>query len=145
MVLCDSINELSKSDHANLFARTCLEQLESHGLTRSPEGVAVWLAIQSKLPLFNAFPSNGWLRNDPLHRDNSAELNRAMREQFYNTEVEKKDSIKSGFWQQSVHFAWHMVLQTSMDRSRNLQDGCVSFGDLWRSLVDGRSLTALFC
>jgi DNA polymerase phi len=136
MVLCDGVGDLTNLPLGSFFVQACVNKLQYHKLIKSPEGVAVWLTIQTKFPNFKDFPHDVWANDDPLHPQNRSDLNRTMREQYESKDGDGQESLKSGFWQQSVHFSWILLLQTSITMSAK-EDGYEKFDGIWRSLVDG--------
>ena len=139
MVLCDCVDDLSKRSFGSLFVEACANKLQRSNLIKSPEGVALWLTIQVKFPTFEKFPPDTWAHNDPLHPQNRVELSKAMREQYEARDGEGQESLKGGFWQQSVHFSWILLLQTSIAASSEDGSRYKQFDDVWRNLVDGVS------
>lgn len=139
MVLCDSVGDLSKLPFGSFFVEACADNLKRSNLIKSPEGIALWLTIQAKFPNFEKFPHNIWAYDDPLHPQNIIELSKAMREQYEPKDGDGQENLKAGFWQQSVHFSWVLLLQTSITSSSEEINQYKQFDDVWKSLVDGMS------
>jgi DNA polymerase phi len=143
LVLCDSIKALSTLSLGSSFLQSCLFKLHDSGLLKSPEGVAVWLTVQKSTPTFNGFPKDVWIENHPNDPRNRRELSKAMREQ-YEADVDETQGLeRSGFWQQSIHFSWALVLQQGMSEGSEVRQSYDKFRDLWIGLVDGESTRKL--
>jgi DNA polymerase phi len=143
LVLCDSIKTLSTLSFAHLFVQSCLFKLQDSGLLKSPEGVAVWLTVQKSIPTFKGFPNDVWIENNPIDPRNRRELSKAMREQNV-PDIDDPQGLESpGFWQQSIHFSWALVLQQGMSEDPEVRLGYDKFRDLWIGLVDGESIRNL--
>jgi DNA polymerase phi len=133
LVLCDTIKTLAALPFCPLFIQSCLDKLQTLGLLRSPEGVAIWLTVQKDIPTFTNFPKDVWIGDSPIDPRNRRDLSNAMREHYEASPESTKDLDNSGFWQQSVHFTWTIVLQQGMNENPD------EFRDLWMGLVDGES------
>jgi DNA polymerase phi len=133
VVLCDAIKKLSPVSFAPLFATACFKIIQQAQLIDSPEGVAIWLTVQSQVPVFKDYPKGIWAHHNPLHRENVARLNKIMREQYREQDAPKGDGLKAGFWQQSVSFTWSVVLEAAIETDKTLE----TFDFTWRNIIDG--------
>jgi DNA polymerase phi len=133
VVLCDAIKRLSQSSFAPSFVSTCFQIVQKSQLIDSPEGVAIWLTVQSQVPTFKDYPKEIWAHHNPLHRDNASKLNRIMREQYREQDAPKGDTPKTGFWQQSVSFTWSVVIEAAIEADKTLE----TFEFTWKNIIDG--------
>jgi DNA polymerase phi len=151
VVLIDAIRAAAPREDSSELANVCLQMLVDKKLSRTPEGVAIWITVQTTCPKFSNFPAKGWEHDEPLHEDNRRSLFKTMREQFNqkHDDDEKDDDpnkIKGGFWQQSVHTAWEVVLARAIELSGVNSNAATeipkknSFVQLWNNLVDGKFL-----
>ena len=80
MMLCDFIQNLEPLEEgAATYVDAILEELVASGLAKTPEGVAIWLAVRSK-DLKVSFPAYIWHKNDPLCRKERQALAAALKE-----------------------------------------------------------------
>lgn len=133
IVFCDAIKKLPQVSFAPSYVKSCFNILQQYQLIDSPEGVAIWLTVQLQIPSFKDYPKGIWAHHDPLHKENMSKLNQTMREQYREQDIAKADSLKAGFWQQSVSFSWSVVLEAAIAADAGLK----TFDLTWRNIVDG--------
>ncbi|KAL5334247.1 DNA polymerase phi-domain-containing protein [Aspergillus crustosus] len=132
------IYELSTIKADGKFVELALENLCSHDLARTPEGVAIWLAAKERFPEIK-FPSKVWKHDDPFDSKERSQLVKAMKESS-NSESEGGGSAQpSGVWNSKLHFAWDAAL-TSLSsvpvKEIAKSKGRLSFVDFWTEVVD---------
>ena len=138
-MLCSAVRKLASKESADEFVCPCLSQLKDHGLVKTPEGVALWLTVQSTFSNFENYPSGQWAHDHPLHRENKHHLIAAMKEHSLEAAPETNgEKLKTGFWQQSVHFSWSLVLARSiaLHEEPNQASDIHHFNNVWSDLVD---------
>src|SRR5262249_32710078 len=107
MMLYDFIQNLEPSEEGTaIYADAILEELVAGGLAKTPEGVAIWLAVRSK-DLKVSFPAHIWHKNDPLCPKERKALAVALKEknQGFDNDADPTHLVKSGSWQANVSFA----------------------------------------
>jgi DNA polymerase phi len=110
-------------------AKTLINMLHLNGLAKTPEGVALWLVVQSNYPGIQ-LPKHVWHHGNPLHRKEKVSLARVLRETTPKDDT--KDSVQRGNWVPKLHFAWEVVFEAlPMTRSEK-----TNFADLWAEVVD---------
>ncbi|KAL9124859.1 MAG: hypothetical protein Q9217_005864, partial [Psora testacea] len=99
-------------NHDLQYAQIALQRLQSHGLMKTPEGVAIWAATRANYPAL-ALPCSVWHNDDPLDRKEKATLAQVLKEAFVTSSAHIDDGQKiaqMGQWNPKIHFAWPAVL-----------------------------------
>jgi hypothetical protein len=143
MMLCDFIQNLEPLEEgAATYVDAILEELVASGLAKTPEGVAIWLAVRSK-DLKVSFPAYIWHKNDPLCRKERQALAAALKEksQGFDSDANPTHFVKSGSWRAYVNFAWFKVLEELLLRCRGADDVPGSadvdyFAKSWIEIID---------
>ena len=136
LVLYKSITKRNTS-----AAGLILEILHEHKLIRSPEGVAIWLAVQQEVPDAK-FPKDVWKHDNPLHKKETVLLAKVMRDATpkNDEEVEPKQSQGSAIWQARLHFAWIPVLRKLFsnidDSGQPKSSKLLPFERFWSEVID---------
>ncbi|KAE8412399.1 DNA polymerase phi-domain-containing protein [Aspergillus pseudocaelatus] len=135
------VYELSAQKADAKFVDSTLERLCTNDLARTPEGVAIWLAVKDLFPKVK-LPSKVWKHEDPLDTKERSQLAKVMKESSVSeAEGENKGSNpkSSGVWNSKLHFAWDAVLsrlsETSANESKS-KSSRLSFVDFWTEVVD---------
>ena len=137
-LLFQSIDALSNDESAEELCRLLVDQMVANAVIRTPEGVAVWLEIQAKVPQ-TSLPKKIWHHREPLHKK---ELD-ALAEIMKNAKVEQNESTDiptsqgSGMWQSNLHFAWERLL-LSLFEEESAAGNRASFENFWQKVVDGK-------
>ena len=150
-IIYRSIYDLSAKQADAKFVQAALEQLSSHDLVRTPEGISIWLASEDQFP--TARVPKVWKHDDPLDPRERGVLVKIMKESSApeNNEDGKQENNNtgksSGVWNSKLHFAWDAVLARLSDGSKKekskdkaSKSSRLSFEDFWTELVDGRHL-----
>jgi len=138
MLLCDSVRSLAASepDQKQKFLSVLLRELQSHGLTKTPEGVALWLTVRTVAP-DSEFPKGLWHDNDPLSAREWQRLAKVMRE---DDTVTAEYGLKSSP-QQNLHFGWALVIESMIKSLGDEDEGDdVAFSNFWVEVVDSKLL-----
>lgn len=132
--LCTFIRKLQENnlldDH---LVRHILSQLSENGLTKTSEGIAVYLSIPThQLPVAQDVvkASSAWKNGDPLSKGNLSLLSKALKEvnDIADPETENKAQQKSN-WTKRLPFVWDLLLMNLV--SLSLDE--VALGDKKRS------------
>ena len=131
------------------YATLILDKLRSHGLAKTAEGVALWLAVLSKYPEATT-PIGVWHQGDPLcHRERTL-LAQILREapSSITSYDESQRAIQTGHWNAKLHFAWHVVLSQILSTSQAKAKGNgnsfsrrIYFEEFWVDCVDSKWLS----
>ena len=145
-ILYSSIGNLSAK-----LASILIQELSTHELIRTPEGVAIWLEVRSLFPGAVSHTdvsekSRSWKHGDPLHHKASSSLADIMKDaKLKQTDPESQaESQGTGMWSAQLHFAWDVVLRELYQESYPLTEGKdktrrISFKSFWLQVVDGES------
>jgi len=136
-VLYESLTILAQRDPVNAaFASILLQKLQSVGLARTAEGVAIWLMVTRLFPTAT-LPKNVWYHNDPLHAKERAALAKILREtnNTESSESSQSSNSKSGAAQNMPSFAWTPVLNQLYTRFIAGQK-VIDFENFWNEAVD---------
>ena len=93
------------------YAQLVIDQLHANGLAKTPEGVAIWLAVQSAFPTVK-LPKGIWHGDTPLHTMEARGLAKVLKEVSHSKESENSGERgnERGMWCSNLHFAWDVVL-----------------------------------
>lgn len=146
-VIFESVNDLARKSFDVKYAESTLDSLASRRLLRTPEGVAIWLAVKDKFP--NArFPNGVWKNDDPLSSKERGPLALVLKEA--STASERDGEVQTargrGVWSSNINFAWGEVLSrlyvadahtvvaqnTSVKEKRTR----TNFKDFWIEVID---------
>ncbi|OJD12938.1 hypothetical protein AJ78_06544 [Emergomyces pasteurianus Ep9510] len=129
------------------YAEAALDSLCQNGLSRTPEGVAIWTTAKDLFPTMK-FPEGEWQHGSPLHIREKATLAKIMKETSESQSVPGKENSKpqnSGVWNPKLHFAWDIVLQklyaqppeqNGLAKDKHSKPTQASFTDIWTEVVD---------
>ena len=118
-------------------AETLIQFFDSNSLSKSPEGIALWITARSMYPGIQV-PKNVWKHGDPLHRKERTSLARALKETSSNEDSKgaKKTDIQRGTWVPRLHYAWDVVFEGLL----KAESSHMEFSDLWVEAVDSRCI-----
>ena len=148
-ILYKSIGSLKAYDNGINYAQFLIDKLNAHGLAKSPEGIALWMGIQSTFPNV-ILPRSVWHKQDPLHRKEKATLSNIMKDASTvgPGQAEATSKIaKNTTWSSSLHFAWDIILASLIQQDHADQEKSVkttSFRDFWTEAVDSELLSLYF-
>ncbi|MCJ1249248.1 DNA-directed DNA polymerase [Trapelia coarctata] len=123
----------SQSTMTAEYAQVAIDKLHSSTLARTPEGVALWVLIQSAYPDVQ-LPKHVWHHGNPLHRKEKAPLAKILKETSSKDdpkEPTQKDAER-GTWFHKLHFAWEVVFGALL-KARSKQ---LTFAELWTEAID---------
>ena len=127
------------------YVQLLLDKVSQHGLAKTPEGVAVWLHVQST-SVSVRLPEGIWHKNDPLHRKEKIALAKILRGASATKPVEQADIdtvSHKGNVSSDLHFAWDVVVATlsrqpDLDVSKHKKNASrLTFQEFWNEAVDG--------
>lgn len=134
--------------HNPEYSRIIAKSMQSFGLIRTPEGAAIWIALQSRYPGTD-LPHGLWHQQSPLSEKEQPALARILREATSPTTAPDKDenAASTGQWSAKPHFAWQAIISeilpenpsklASSARSSGRSD-LLKFQQFWIACVDSR-------
>jgi DNA polymerase phi len=145
MMMCEFVNNSIPLETENFaFVKEILVKLESHKLSKTPEGVALWLSVQSRFPDVET-PDDVWKKGDPLCTKERSRLSETMRQSVEQEPVvqdedrtkgkkqnKKEPKVKTGTWQHKPNFAWDVVLQEAIKQKPKAS----RFKQFWIEIID---------
>jgi DNA polymerase phi len=113
------------------FVEYTLNELESLGLSKTPEGIAIWIAARS-VSTNIVYPKNVFRDDDPFNSKGHTVLVKAMKGASKNSQDVSQSSLGST-WSHKLHFAWEVIFSALLEPNGNP----ARFSALWREFVDG--------
>ncbi|KAH9861765.1 hypothetical protein J1614_011518 [Plenodomus biglobosus] len=140
MVLVEALRSLEAQAQYQKCAEEVLSRLSAFKLMSTPEGVAIWLTVQTSYE--DALPQGIWHDKDPLSKKERSRLAKILKENFQN-EVEKgaTETTKSASASASPNpsFTWDLVLAEMLRRDEvgriDAQEKS-EFPQFWIDIVD---------
>lgn len=132
MTLYEALSSIKDVDLG--YANLLISKLREHKLTKTPEGLAIWLTASTLFPGLT-LPKGVWDHNDPLSAKERTTVAKVLREN--STEGEAKNT--TGAAQTSPSFAWQVVFSQLYERqkpSKKSQDKASDFDKFWIEAVD---------
>lgn len=144
-ILYESVRTMDPDPSRHAYIGGMIEQIRSNGLLKTPEGVAIWLAIRSFVPKFE-LPDGVWHHKDPLCSKERQTLANVMRESnLQDPEAASGDSdkLKSGSSQTKLNFAWDVVIMSFIEKQQKTKSKSSQHGhdlseldQFWVDVVD---------
>lgn len=142
-ILYGACSSLGNRDRDLDLRQMLIDRLCQNGLAMTPEGVAVWLKIQTEVPGVH-LPGNVWRDENPLHRKEKSRLAKILKETSSEADAERSNGevAQKGNWTSKLHFVWSAIFTilvnaepTSLEISKT-----VTFDEFWQEAVDGAFL-----
>ncbi|KAK8206195.1 DNA polymerase phi-domain-containing protein [Phyllosticta capitalensis] len=142
MIFFEAVKAIAAENGDEKLVQQIVEGLCKHGLAKTPEGVAIWLAVQSAFPKME-LPGDVWHKQDPLCTKERQTLANVMKENFAKAEeAENGKKVKSGSSQPTLNFAWEVVMVSFMQRHGAGDSGVSEFSKFWTDIVDNNLFSA---
>ncbi|KAH7225851.1 DNA polymerase phi-domain-containing protein [Fusarium oxysporum] len=125
-VIVQSIEQLNKKQ-----AETTLEKVAEANLAKTPEGVAIWIAAQTRFPGLRIKP---W--PVPLHKNTFGDLAAILRESFKDSFADQSEpgqQINFPGWSPQLHYVWSILLEHFLEKR---EAGLEDFKQFWTRVVD---------
>ena len=128
------------------YAQLIIDKLLTKGLSKTTQGVAIWINIQAEFPSIH-LPHSVWHHKDPLNRKEVSRLVKILMEtpaatsQLNDT---KSEIPAKGAWTTKLQFAWDVVLAGLVDDSlQTLQNQAkptkrIKFAEFWVECIDSK-------
>ncbi|ETI28170.1 hypothetical protein G647_00619 [Cladophialophora carrionii CBS 160.54] len=126
-----------------------LEKLIANKLIRTPEGVAIWIAVTRRFPAAK-LPISAWKSGDPLARKDVNALADILKDARAQQGPQSSELSAQGSarWSANLHFAWDVVLAEVFKNAPGkgekgingkmptLQGKKLTFDVFWKTVVD---------
>ncbi|KAL8808502.1 MAG: hypothetical protein Q9182_000053 [Xanthomendoza sp. 2 TL-2023] len=140
-ILYGAAQILAEQDRDPRFIKALIERLCKHGLTKTPEGIAIWLKVRVTFPKAE-LPAGIWQDENPLHQKEKSKLAKILKGTSIADchDKNEEEAAQKGNWTSRIHFSWDVILSEliiegpthgSPSKSTN-----VSFNDFWQEAVD---------
>ncbi|KAL5392734.1 hypothetical protein DPSP01_000435 [Paraphaeosphaeria sporulosa] len=142
LVLVQTIETLPVKAKIEPCVRAISERLVSYKIANTPEGIAIWLALQEQYA--STLPANVWHDNDPISMKNRPKLAKVLKGDIQSSlGSDESEAVKSSATNANPQFAWNTllskVLQMDSESKAARTDASKSqFGQLWLSIVDAQ-------
>lgn len=149
-VLFTAVRDAVVPSHNPDYSRIIAKTMQSFGLIRTPEGAAIWIALQYRYPGTD-LPRGLWHQQSPLSEKERPALARILREATSPTTAQDKDkdenAASTGQWSAKPHFAWQAIISEILpENSSKLASSAHSsessdplmFQQFWITCVDSR-------
>lgn len=124
------------------YVNLLVKRLEPFKLTKTPEGLAIWLTTSALFP--NAkLPKGVWNHNDPLSSKERGTVAKILRDNGAQSE-DGPAANSTGAAQSSPSFAWSIILTHLYRRhkpSKKAEEKSSDFGKFWLEAVDRKNIS----
>jgi DNA polymerase phi len=124
------------------YVNLLVQRLETFKLTKTPEGLAIWLTASALFPTAT-LPKDVWSQDDPLSTKDRSIVARILRDN--GAQTEDGPAVNStGAAQSSPSFAWSIILTHLYRRykpSKRPDDKISDFEKFWLEAVDRKSIS----
>lgn len=144
-ILFHSIQILKGKD--SKYAQSMIDKLLASGLSKTSQGVAIWIGIQAAFPSVD-LPRSVWHHEDPLSRKEKSRLIKILVETPGATSPQdgsKLEATAKGTWTTKLPFAWDVVLAELLDVQPKRHQKITKivkrtkFADFWEQSIDSKS------
>ncbi|TQS35944.1 hypothetical protein Golomagni_03620 [Golovinomyces magnicellulatus] len=133
------IEALEQMDYDQILVT--LNALCDQGLSKTPEGVGIWLIARNKHPLIQdkSLLKVWGDKANPL--DQLQSLAKVLRESSEpEKKVEELEGIQpvkqTGNWNAKLHFVWDIILKQFTMKTKDTESSQAEFGKFWKIIVD---------
>lgn len=143
-ILFQAIPQISAKPGNESYIQALVDKLHAHELTKTPEGVAIWLSVKSHSPNVS-LPRDVWQHDDPLDKKESLNLANVLKGCATTKDNKGQDSkavAPKGIWNSRLHFVWGILLATFVERETPIKRGEIrnfmTFQEFWKEAVDSK-------
>ncbi|KAI9876926.1 MAG: DNA-directed DNA polymerase [Pleopsidium flavum] len=148
-IIYEAIQLLARQVFDPSYAQMVIDQLCSNRLAKTPDGISIWLSVQSSFPTVK-LPKGVWHEEDPLHIKGKSALAKVLKEASESKKPQNgsEGSRQKGMWTSKLHFAWDIVLASFFERHSQLGLGHsnppkrLNFVDFWFEIIDNNLFSA---
>lgn len=144
-ILFNSVQILKGTDVK--YAQLMINKLVANGLSKTSQGVAIWLGIKATSPSID-LPHGVWHHEDPLNRKESSRLIKILMETPAITSSQEDPQSQvtvKGTWGTKLPFAWEVVMAELLDVQLGRQQQSakcskrIEFAKFWEECIDSKS------
>lgn len=139
MVLVDAVKSLKGQRKYQDCAEEMIARLRTFKLLSTPQGVAVWLTVQTDFE--QALVEGVWHNMDPLSKKERTRLAKILKENFHDdTEDGTNSTTKNAAANPNPSFTWDLVLSEVLrgDERSNTSKEKREFPQFWTDTVDSK-------
>ncbi|KAL7269860.1 DNA-directed DNA polymerase [Rhizina undulata] len=135
--ICSAIPRWSAEIKTKAAEMTYAALVEA-GLTKTSEGVGIWMMLQASHPEI-APPKDVWAKDSPLNVSSLALLAKVVKEGGQKKDGEEMQ--QKGSWNPKLHFVWETILAFYFSEERTWKmgregKGVAGWAEFWRVVVD---------
>jgi DNA polymerase phi len=140
MVLVEAVKSLQGQGRYQECAKEVVDRLDAFKLISTPEGVAIWLTVQTNYD--EVLPEGIWHGKDPLSRKERTRLAKILKENYQGSqEAGSTDALKTAAASPNPTFAWNLVLSEILRRDGKSKPdekeaSKAEFPQFWIDVVD---------
>ncbi|KAA6413200.1 MAG: DNA polymerase V [Lasallia pustulata] len=149
-IIYGAIQNLHEQGLDPSYVQAIIDRINSHGLAKTSEGIAIWIAVQSYFPAVD-LPAGIWKHEDPLSIKEKSNLAKVLKEASF-ADKDKGNAEgnipQKGSWNFKIHFAWPVVLAALLkDQGKSGQVHTnppkrLDLKDFWNEAVDNSLFAA---
>jgi DNA polymerase phi len=142
MVLVEAAKSLQGGERYQECAKEMISRLSAFKLISTPEGVAIWLTVQTSYE--KILPEGIWHKKDPLSKKERTRLAKILKENYQGAQQDgNSDTLKTAAASPNPTFAWNLVLAEILRRdeqitSTNKDSAKAEFPQFWIDIVDSK-------
>ncbi|KAI9766380.1 MAG: DNA-directed DNA polymerase [Candelina submexicana] len=107
-ILYEAIPRLSTNPITQYYTQAVVDKLHAHGLTKTPEGVAIWLSVRSLAPAVS-LPKDVWHLDDPMDSKEKKTLAKVLIGHGNLKGQDDENFTQKGIWNSRLHFIWGVL------------------------------------
>ncbi|CAF9926083.1 MAG: DNA-directed DNA polymerase [Alectoria fallacina] len=141
-ILFNSIQTMKGKDLK--YAQVMIDKMLAKGLSKTPQGIAIWIGIQAEYPSID-LPPGVWHHEDPLNRKENSRLAKILVEDPIATLPQngtESETTAKGAWTTKLQFAWDVILAELLNvQTQGLQKNAkpakrTEFAQFWEECID---------
>lgn len=128
------------------YAQVMIDKMLAKGLSKTPQGIAIWIGIQAEFPSID-LPPGVWHHEDPLNRKENSRLAKILMEDPTATSPQngtESETTAKGAWTTKLQFAWDVILAELLNvQPQGLQKNAkpakrTEFAEFWEECIDSK-------
>ena len=128
------------------YAQVMIDKMLAKGLSKTPQGIAIWIGIQAEFPSID-LPPGVWHHEDPLNRKENSRLAKILMEGPPATSPQNgttSETTAKGAWTTKLQFAWDVILAELLNvQPQGLQKNAkpakrTKFAEFWEECIDSK-------
>jgi len=138
--LCTAVRLAASAKCEAAYAENLIGILDSYKLSKTPEGVAVWLAVRTNYPEAQ-LPLNVWHHQDPLYKKSLPILTSVFKQTNAAAaapETTEGKTVQPGSRQMAPNFAWDHIIASFIHSGGSRSEKQKKFRQFWIEVVDSK-------